>query len=340
MGLIMFDGFDYYDGSLSGNAQLSQRYTVDQYCNIDTGRFGGKSLKMTTASSSWCIYTFGANTDTLTFGVAMLTWDMSSGTFPYQMLLLLDASDAVVLRFGFTQNGQLLVGRGDFTTNLIQQSDTGLFAYRNWFYLEGVITRHATAGSIQCWINGVKVIDQSNVNTGANPFRKFRMQTDSASGSGRGLYDDLYIYDTAARVGERRVQTLVPSADTAQKDFARSTGSTNWSLVDELPFNADTDYVSSGNVGDKDLYEFTDLSGVPAVIDAVQVVKSVRKDDATTRTVRANLKSGSTLVNGAAVAVSANYQATVDTYTQDPNTLAAWTAAAVNALQAGPEVVS
>jgi hypothetical protein len=130
-----------------------------------------------------------------------------------------------------------------------------------------------------------------------------------------------------------------PSADTAQKDWTPSTGTTNFNMVNETIENQDTNYVAAGTVGNKDLYDVTDLSFSPSVVRAVQTLLFARKDDATTRSIRNNLKSGATTANGTTRAMGATYAMFTDLYATDPNTSAAWTGTAVNAAQLGIEVV-
>ena len=133
---------------------------------------------------------------------------------------------------------------------------------------------------------------------------------------------------------------LPPSADTATEDWTPSTGTNSAALLDEIPMNNDTDYVSSATVGHKDLFDMTNLGTTPTTIDGVQTVLAARKDDAATRDVRTNFKSGTTTVNGTTRAMSAGYVISSDLYLLDPDTGAAWTAAGVNASQLGFEVVT
>jgi hypothetical protein len=177
------------------------------------------------------------------------------------------------------------------------------------------------------------------VNTGSSSIDAVVLSSDGSFSTQR-IYDDLYMTNTATRVGERRIDVLRPSADTAQKDWTPSTGTNNSALVDDTTFNDDTDYVSASTVGNKDLYDIGNLGFTPAAITALQVTYRARKDDATTREIRANVKSGSTTANGATKGMTTSYQTFFDIYETDPATSAAWTTSAVNALQIGPEVVT
>ena len=151
----------------------------------------------------------------------------------------------------------------------------------------------------------------------------------------------MYVCDTGGGrnddfLGDVKVVTLRPNADTAQADFTPSAGSAHYSLVAEAPDDdGDASYVESGTVGHKDLYGYQDLTGTPAAIMAVQVATVARKDDAGSRSLRAVLKSGATTANGATRVLGTSYALYDDRFEVDPATEAAWTKAGVDALQAG-----
>jgi hypothetical protein len=71
---------------------------------------------------------------------------------------------------------------------------------------------------------------------------------------------------------------------------------------------------------------------------AVQVATVARKDDAGSRSLRAVLKSGATTANDATLGTL--YAVYDDRFEVDPATGTAWTKAAVDARQAGVEVVA
>ena len=127
--------------------------------------------------------------------------------------------------------------------------------------------------------------------------------------------DDVYVCDTSGSrnndfLGDVKVVTLRPNADTAQADFTPSAGSVHYSLVAEAPDDdGDATYVESGTVGHKDLYGYQDLTGTPAAIMAVQLATVARKDDAGSRSLRAVLKSGATTANGATRVLGTSYAA-------------------------------
>jgi hypothetical protein len=110
---------------------------------------------------------------------------------------------------------------------------------------------------------------------------------------------------------------------------------TNWMEVTEDNNDGDVSYNSTATVGAQDMFNFQPLTGNAPIVLAVQTIGSYRKDDAGTRNVSPVLTSGGTTVTAAARQLATLYAYYVDLYPLDPNTGAAWTVAAVDALQAG-----
>jgi hypothetical protein len=141
-------------------------------------------------------------------------------------------------------------------------------------------------------------------------------------------------------LGDVKVVTLRPNADTAQADFTLSAGSVHYSLLAEAPDDdGDASYVESGTVGHKDLYGYQDLTGTPAAIMAVQITTVARKDDAGSRSLRKVLRSGATTANGATRGLGTSYALYDDRFEVDPATGAAWTKAGVDAQEAGVDAL-
>jgi hypothetical protein len=111
-------------------------------------------------------------------------------------------------------------------------------------------------------------------------------------------------------------------------------------MVDETQADGDTTYVASATATDLDTYTMGNLPVTPATIHAVQITMLARKDDATTRALRTKIRSNGDVANGATGAMSSTFQFFDDLHEQDPDSADAWTAAAVNALEAGVEVVT
>jgi hypothetical protein len=115
----------------------------------------------------------------------------------------------------------------------------------------------------------------------------------------------------------------------------------NAAFVGEPQEDGTNSYVSDHTAGHADFYNIGTITSTPATTVAVTTRGYVQKSDAGNRTLAVQIKSGSTTVASPTLVLSSSgFQWAWRTDTTDPNTGAAWTAAAVNAAQIGPSVVS
>ncbi len=213
--------------------------------------------------------------------------------------------------------------------------------------LEVKCTIHNTTGAWIVKLDGVTVLNVSGINTRGSANNYATQFSFGEQGSGTTIsqsYDDWVCMDTSGAtlndfLGDVRVERLLPSGAGGSTTWTPSVGS-NFQCVDEASQNADTDYVSSSTVGQKDLYAIGDLSSVTGTIKGVVVTLRSRKDDAGTRTIKAKIKSGATEGDGADRGMSTTYAYTQDVFATNPATAAAWTPAEVNSAEAGVEVVA
>lgn len=334
MSLIFMDGFDLYtntsDMLLRGYANTPNGFATGRF---PTGRCA--NISGGTASLQPPAVPSG---DTFTAGFAMKLDRIIAGMGTGTCVLRFSGGGSTICKLGIDQNGALKFGRNDWTSQNLVSSANGLIVGALWYYVEVELVRHASAGSVNVWVNGVSVMSATGVNTGAASIDHITFFDSDNIDSGKYV-DDVYFTNTAARLGECRVEVLRPSADTAEKDWTPSTGTSNFAMVDDTTPNGDTDYVAASTSGAYDLYDLTNLPINPTGVFGVQAVINARKDDATLRQVRSKLKSGSTTSDGASMTLGTSYTTSVDRYELNPDTSAPWTLAQVNALQLGIEVV-
>lgn len=324
MAIIRIDGFDLYSVTVPISARWSVTGSTPTY---QTGRFAGQCVRLPSTSAIMAAVTLG---DTFAVGFAHRAVGLAGGfTFALRfrnsttLVDELNITDTGALRW--TQNG---TQKGISAANLIVDSV--------WNYIEIEFTRSASVGVFTVYLNGTSVLTASAQNLGASQIDNILITGTNGSND----VDDFYMTNVATKLGESRVDTIRPSADTAQKNWTPSTGTNNSANVDETTYNGDTDYNSSSTVGNYDLFDVTDMAFTPSTVRAVQAVVCARKDDATTRQIRSKLKSGATTQNGATTSLTTTYNTNADIYETDPNTGSAWAASAVNAAQLGVEVVT
>jgi hypothetical protein len=115
----------------------------------------------------------------------------------------------------------------------------------------------------------------------------------------------------------------------------------NFYNVSELASDGDTTYNFSNTVGAIDSYHLSALAGSPTAVLMAQVRTIARMSDNGARTAATYFKSGASVVTGASVPLASSYQyMPFQQYLLDPATGAAWTVAAINAVEIGIKVVS
>jgi hypothetical protein len=339
--VLMTEGFDMYNGT-GANIGMQAKWTASANWSTAGGRFGGQSMLMgiptgggAFSAHSWAYRVFdpAGTTTNLSCGIAIniLTVDGTDW-----LLQVNNSSNAALFSVGFSSVGQLIAYSGAFGSTLCS-SAAGLLASNTWAYLEVEAVLSATVGSINLYLNGALVASATNVNTLAAAGGGSALQLyGRLNGTPNIWYDDVYVTDTATRLGERRIETLRPNSDNAQT-WTRSAGSSNYGLVNETLVDGDTSYVETASTGVRDLYGLTSLSSMPSEIDAVTIVSFAEKTDATTRQLYNSVKSGPTTSDGSGANLAASYGRYDRILTTDPNTSAAWTPSGVNNLLIGPK---
>jgi hypothetical protein len=344
MAVVAIEGFDHYPaGSSSQPGGVGGRWTVSTSTSwsFPAGRHGGLCAERSGSGSITMDLALPSEIASLSVGVAVLV--DSAAPSSTQELISLRSSSGAQLVLGVTTDGLLQVGRASFSNILGTEAGGDPWQAAAWYFLEIEAVIHDSTGEVRVFKNGVEVISVSGVDT------KGQTQTGVATlrlrmpGTGAwdvSNFDDIYVTDSDTRLGDSRVITVVPSADTADSDWAPSTGADNYAMVDEVQVNGDTDYVASATPGDLDFYALGDLGVSPDTIHAVQLMMCARKDDAATREVRLKLKSGATTVNGATRAMGSSYQYFHEIYEEDPDASDPWTETTINAAQVGVETVT
>jgi len=233
-----------------------------------------------------------------------------------------------------------LVGTKVFTSPAITQ-----LAPNVWNHIQAKFVIDNVNGSVEVRFNGelTPTWSASNINTRNgttnNQVNNFYMSGFSNWSFGTAI-DDIYLFNDQGAApndwqGDVRAIPLMPNSDVFRQ-WAPSTGISNWNLVDERPANGDTDYVSDTTPGDTDTYSITPFSSPPLAIVGVQTKMYARKDDASDHQVQTKLISGGTTSTGVTNTLASTYSWFIDKYMLNPDTGTAWNQASVEAAQIGP----
>ena len=322
MALIFMDGFDAGDfiqkGWSAGGASTSTRFGVGRSLQ------NPGMLRFTASSQVFVGFAGLRNQYDSNFNGWFIAFYGDGGMTKHWMLNI-DTSGFVVMR------GSTVIASGALPQG---------FNVTQWNYYEISSTIDSVSGTIVIKTNGQTVINFTgntrNGGTSTNIDAIAQGQYFTTS-----WYDDLYICNSTGSapyntfLGELKIQTLSPNAAGSSTQFTPSSGA-NYTTVNEMPYSA-AQYVSSSVVGNRDLYNFADLSTV-GTIHAVQNNFVAKRTDVGAISIKSAIKSGAAMSYGS-IASTNTYDTTVmDTRTVDPNTSSSWTAAAVNSLEAVFEV--
>lgn len=342
MNILMTEGFDMYNGSGTNTglqALWTNISTSGTFFGTNGGRFGGQSMALqngaigSQTAAAYRIFNPSGNTTTMSFGFAFMTTNLITG----RCLEIANLSVGSQCGVGTTATGQVRFYSGAGGT-VLATSAAGLLVTSTWAYIEVELTLNASTGSFAVYVNGVLACSGTG-------------NTFAAGGAGGGLilgvrenvnlnvpnnFDDIYITDTATRLGESKIETLRATGDSSVQ-WTPNSGSNNFSRINETLVDGDTSYNQTATLGARDLYTNGGLSTTPANIWSVTVVGFEEKTDATTRAILHSVQSNGTDSDGTAFNQAANYGRYDRIIQNDPHTSAAWTASGVNNLLFGPK---
>jgi hypothetical protein len=290
-----------------------------------TGRFGGNSGQPVFFGQPY--YPFPtALTGTVVVGVAI----MLAASPPYTPILKIGP-----VTLAITINGSVTLSNG---ATLVATSAAGPFNAPNiWRYIE--CKYNMTTGACTVRSDGVTILTGS-VATAASVTTLGWGQ--GGSPSSNLLWDDLYVLDGTGTVnndflGDVKVQTILPSGDGSNTALTTSTGTTHYNLVNEATPDT-TSYVSGSNVGDKDTYQFQDLSANTASVYGLTVTNYAHKDAAGSAGISNVVRVSSTDYPSAGQPLSSSWTANNDIVEVNPATGVPWTANDVNNAEFGVQI--
>ena len=345
--LRWIDGFDNY-GTTTGavpdpSGIVGRKYPVctdptNMY--IQAGRIGGYGLQFRSGYAA--IAPPALTTDhTMVVGFAFRVGQLAD----YPLVQLWD-SVAEGMSVKLTSSGELKV----YNRFTLLATSTGVgISVNTWYYLEFKVFADSSTGTYEVRLGGISI--PSLTGTGANThpstdayYNHFQFFPNFGLGDGDDalIIDDLYCLDGTGSdnndfLGNMAVTTIRPSAAGDSTEFTPSVGD-NFSCMDEVVCNDDTDYVEDDTSGHLDLYNYG-ATGITGVVKGVQVNVDCKETDATSFSIKTVCKSGSTVDADAGQSVgSINYVTRRRILEQDPATSAAWLVAGVDAAQFGIEV--
>lgn len=344
MALLFIDGFDMYNG-IGANTGIQAKWAATGGApqTMVTGRFGGQAVRYAHPAVATGIDRAIPAGTSFAFGCAIRIQTVPAGS-PTQKG-----------HFAFWKNGlysqcciQIDTGgaisayrqTGDTGGTLLGSSAAGLLTINVWYYLEVEVVISTTVGRITAYLNGVQVLNLTGQNTanggvGTNA-DLFRLASINGGQAPTLDVDDLYVTNVATKLGERRVETLRPSADSSPLMWTPDTGTVHYSRVNATLAQSVT-YVQGSAINDEDLYDLVNLSSSPGTVDCVQYSLFAQKTDANTRAI-AVIGDVSAVTQQSGNFNLATGVLKYEYLSETKPGGGAWSAADVNNLKVGPKV--
>ena len=353
MAILFMDGLDVYENvdALTATGWSYRVGTTVGTFSTSAGRFGGGAIVALPASNSviWQMqYALANNKD------YFWSFSLKVGSLPtavaQRIVAIVDPVGNTNFLISIMPSGAIRVSDALLATT---DSAGAVVAAGSWMRVEIKINfgTSTTTGSMEIRVNGATAITL----TGQNYFSSaggalLRYYNDQGTGSPQARwFDDIVINDTTGTtgntwLGDVRIDTLQPTADTAQADWTKNTGTNGAALIDDTlgTSDGDTTYLSSNTVGNKSEFDVTNLASASVSVFALQMRVCAERSGLSARTFRSYLKSSTAVSNGPTMQAFAltyawNFGGIVNA---DPNTSGAWNNTSVNAAQLGLELVS
>jgi hypothetical protein len=339
--VTLTEGFDSYSGIAGGSGTMDDNgwifpsSTADQ--TLSAGRFGGLCYGNDTTAGSYGSAQNAYRVFPVGVGLAGSFGFAYNGGQVSRRVLALGQAGGLSLVFWHGSSNDMNVYRDD-VVNWLCNSGPSSITTNNWYYIEVEFLIADVGGYVRLYIDGTLKGSFSGDTMGASVSTMNSIRFWRYSDAYDVLVDDIYLSDKTTCLGPQRIETIRPNADAAVQ-WTPSTGTLNYACVDEATVS-NTDYVSGGSVGLQDLYDFGNLSSTPAQVNAVNLQLVGYKTDAAARAIAAAVKSGGTTNVGSDNFLTSNNIFFNRFMEVNPVTGLPWTAADVNAIQAGPKVTA
>ena len=144
----------------------------------------------------------------------------------------------------------------------------------------------ANLGSYEVRVNGVTVFSGSADTQGQATAQTVQVSWGNLGGASPAwVCDDVFTWDTTGSInnnfiGDRKVYTVFPVADTVDADWIPNLGGTGYTQIDDATPDDATTYVESTVVGDTSTYDWDNLPAEVLSISGVQIYSRMLKTDA------------------------------------------------------------
>lgn len=335
MALLWVDGFDHYgtiarllDGPYAETTAVSSISTS----NVRTG-----ANSLLTFANATLRRVLGGPKTFVGLGGAFYWSSLPISNNVQRVFDFRDAGNGQQIAIIIQSTGTISAMRG---STVLGTSAAPVLTANSYQHVEAQILFSQTVGTIEVRVNGVTVLSLSGQDT-CNTANTECSQVTFAGGVGSGgncYLDDIYAYDNTGSynnswIGDRRVLTLFPNANTATADWTAVGAATGYECIDEANPNDDTDYITATASGKISQFGLQNTPAGVSAISGVVMVERSRKTEAGIGNTKVSIVSGASTTAGADKPLTEIYTYRQDVFETDPATAAPFTPSGVDSLQ-------
>ena len=306
--------------------------------SLTGGRFSDGALHFTEFSNNYASGNRGLRAPfdaqrTWFVGVPLMASDLAS---PHRFLGLLSGPTDFQVSLALNTAGFIEAYQGSPQAGTLLGTGSHLVTIGTWYFVELGAYIDNSAGTLQVFVNGMLDLDLSGIDTQA-------LAGDTAdtivlggfiTATGGALsfwLGQIYVCDDQGAsentfLGDCRVIAQVPTGDGAHAEWTPLTGGDQYAMVDEIPPDGDTSYVSSRALGAIDTFTFPAL-GVTGTVIAVKTCMDAERDDVGYRAIAPVIRQlGTDYIYADVVASAGSYAKFTETFLVRPSDGNPWQA--------------
>ena len=349
MATLVQDGFDLYAVA----NDLNMKYVSSANVVTNGGRWGGGCVDFNSnAGASILVASLPTQPTTIYQGFSMFVNTSNVGGGAVAQWASINGGELSLEYDVGTFNFKLYKTLDTGSADLIATSPNVPISPFEWNWIDIELTLSPGAGLFKLWVNNVLYMTY-NGQTAWQPTMPQQTQIVSAAlGAGFSRagtltmrIDDLQIRDTLGtlnntRIGDSRIYTTEVNADVTPNNGTPSTSGAHYLMLNEAQWSA-SNYVTLNNTaGQAEQFSIAPIAGTPAYVFSVQVVAVCQKSDGGLADAEVYIVSSGNEADGPNTPVKTTFFTNYAIFDSDPNTSAAWTYGAVNALDIGYKVAA
>lgn len=352
MALIWCDGFDHYGviGNLTEGVYAQVDAAAAQW-SLSTlnPRTGSHAMRRSSISTGISLVrrVLGGSKTTVGIAAAFYFSQLPSVNDALCIYDFRDAANAIQISIVIQSTGTIQVRRGATNGAFLGLTANPVVTAESYQHIETIVFFSQTVGTVEVRVNGVTVISLSGIDT-VNTTNVECSQISFPCGPNIGTastgtttdVDDIFCYDNTGSfnntfLGDRRVLTLFPNANTIQADWTPVGAATGFECIDEASPDGDTTYINATVPGSPGAISEFGIANLPAGISAVSavvIVEMARKTEAGPANTQWSVISGVSETAGADKPMTEIYTYRQDVFETDPASAAPFTPSEVDGL--------